>query len=143
MASSKYRPSLIHVWFYNNKICVLHFLRFIVDVETEKRDAISNLHNLEVRFTQQLSVATLPYHEARFCSKLYLSSSLYEYEKHYTLKLIIAIRWYNDYAYKKQSHSYNRCVWGFFSFTGTWPKMQILWCLCLDLIQRYLTLFHG
>lgn len=143
MASSKYRPSLIHVWFYNNKICVLHFLRFIVDVETEKRDAISNLHNLEVRFTQQLSVATLPYHEARFCSKLYLSSSLYEHEKHYTLKLIIAIRWYNDYAYKKQSHSYNRCVWFFFSFTGTWPKMQILWCLCLDLIQRYLTLFHG
>lgn len=114
MASSKYRPSLIHVWFYNNKICVLHFLRFIVDVETEKRDAISNLHNLEVRFTQQLSVATLPYHETRFCSKLYLSSSLYEHEKHYTLKLIIAIRWYNDYAYKKQSHSYNRCVWGFF-----------------------------
>lgn len=92
MASSKYRPSLIHVWFYNNKICVLHFLRFIVDVETEKRDAISNLHNLEVRFTQQLSVATLPYHEACFCSKLYLSSSLYEHEKHYTLKLIIAIR---------------------------------------------------
>lgn len=72
------------------------------------------LSNLEVRFTQQLSVATLPYHEARFCSKLYLSSSLYEHEKHYTLKLIIAIRWYNDYAYKKQSHSYNRCVWGFF-----------------------------
>lgn len=92
MASSKYRPSLIHVWFYNNKICVLHFLRFIVDVETEKRDAISNLHNLEVRFTQHPSVATLPYHEARFCSKLYLSSSLYEHEKHYTLKLIIAIR---------------------------------------------------
>lgn len=78
--------------FITTKSVFYIFLRFIVDVETEKRDAISNLHNLEVRFTQQLSVATLPYHEARFCSKLYLSSSLYEYEKHYTLKLIIAIR---------------------------------------------------
>lgn len=44
----------------------------------------------------------------------FVLNCMYEHEKHYTLKLIIAIRWYNDYAYKKQSHSYNRCVWGFF-----------------------------
>lgn len=50
MVFFKYWLFLIYVWFYNNKICVLYFLCFIVDVEMEKRDVIFNLYNLEVRF---------------------------------------------------------------------------------------------
>lgn len=88
--------NIVHVWFYNREIGVLLFCTIYCRCwNGGKTDAISNLHNLEIRFTWihvHCLLQPCPIMRHAFCSKLYLISSLYEHEKH-NLKIIIVIRW--------------------------------------------------
>lgn len=88
--------NILHVWFYNREIGVLLFCTVYCRCwNGGKTDAISNLHNLEIRFTWihvHCLLQPCPIMRHAFCSKLYLISSLYEHEKH-NLKIIIVIRW--------------------------------------------------